>query len=274
MCHKRHHRSSRSTLAAILTIVLLLTSVPQALSQEDRDAAWQQMLEGITVLANLALIRDAVIVLNEGGPDAETLREDPGEFLRRGGLKLVEDALVFLLRMENNPALTPPREQAGDPQEGFALTQVAIAFSGPQSGVLVRRKIANETAARQSFEGSAIDLTLWMEQSLGYIARVIHRLNQEEDTERMDFFLAAPAEFFVEEAVLDKQLGTGITFSFLEQAALVAYDLARAGDAEVTQFFPEDQHSEEGVVTISIGYVSEDWAFFVELARISQFDGP
>ncbi len=267
MVHKKHSlRRARILTMALILAAATVATAPAAVAQSDRDAAWQQMLESITVLSNLSLVRDAVEILNAGGAEAEALRADPGEFLRRGGLKLEETDLILLVNMDANPALTPYDEDDGD---AFTLTEVGIAFSGPESGVMIRRKVPVD-APSQSFEAAAVDLTLWMEQSLGYVALVVDRLS-EENEERMSFFLADPTEFFVQEAVRDRQLGTGITFSLLEQAMLMGYDLPRGGETDEPQILPNEGHSEPGTVTISIGYVSEQWALFVELTRISEF---
>jgi hypothetical protein len=269
MVHKRHSLRRARVLAMALILAAVMTAAPAVVAQSDRDAAWQQMLESITVLSNLSLVRDAVETLNEGGAEADALRADPGEYLRRGGLKLEETDLILMVDMEANPALTPYDENDGDGGDAFALTEVGIAFSGPESGVIIRRKIPVD-APSQSFEASAVDLTLWMEQSLEYIALVVNRLSEESE-ERMDFFLADPTEFFVQEAVGDRQLGTGITFSLLEQAMLVGYDLRHGDETDEPKILPNEGHSEPGTVTISIGYVSEQWALFVELTRISEF---
>jgi len=272
MFHRGNHVGLREAVAGFLFLGLLCTGAGGALAQADRDAAWQRMLEGITLLSNLSLIQDAVTIVNAGGTEADALRADPKDFLRRGGLKLEDEDLVMLIDLASNDALTPTGDGAAPPgREEFALSEVAIAFSGPERGVLIRRKLPLD-APMQSFESAAVDLTLWIEQSLGYIAEVVHRLESEEDAGRIEFFLAAPTEFFVEEAVRDRKMGTAITFSFLEQAYLIAYDLRRAGDTEVPQFVPEDVLSEPETVTIAIGYASDNWAFFVELAQISEFD--
>ena len=259
----------RTVLVPVIVVILCVSVLPTA-AQSDTDAAWQRMLEGITVLSNLALIRDAVETLNAGGEDARALIANPKEFLERGGLAIDEGALVLVIDMVSNEALTQPAGTLGDAEDGFALSEVAIAFSGPARGVLVHRKVAVD-ATPKSFEEAAVDMTLWIEQSLGYIARVVHRLEEEDDQGRIDFFLAAPTEFFVEEAVEDKELGTGITFSFFEQSHITAYDVSRASGTEEPKFLPPDLLSEPGTVSIAIGCASENWSVFVELAKIDEF---
>lgn len=259
-------------LAVAVAVVLFCSMVYSVAGEED---TFQSVIVRITALSNLKLLEDAIIALDAGGEAADAIKESPQQFLQDSGLSTGEGDLVLLVNTDTNEALTPFPGVLGAVPEGFALSNVAFVFAGERRGIIVQRKVPSD-APPQPFEEAATELTLWSGDSLEYLAKVVHWVNgldeaDDESRDQLDFFFLAPVEYIVERAVEEKQLGIAITFPFLEAAHIIAFDTGRITDPDAGRFVPAEPFALSEEVVIGIGYVSMDWAIFVELTTFSDF---
>lgn len=276
----RLKRNAGCVVLSILVMGVLSCVSPGAQGVAAQDNVWDQIVEKVYEIS-LSSLREAVMVLRSGGPDAEALWSDPNAFVRSRDPGIREDALVMIIDMVANKALTPASDVeyatstqpfsspawAGD----YRLTEAAIAITGPERGLLIRRKMP-VGRADQSFAEEATDLTFWVESSLRYIVTVMGRIEEEENLDRLEYFIAAPGEFLFEEAVRDGEWGRGLGQAFLEQAHILSYDVPRADGTDTLMFIPPGLLSKPGTVVVAVGFVDEEWCFVLELASIQMED--
>lgn len=280
MFSTRLKRNAGSVVFSVALLGLLACVLPAWQGSAAQETVWDQIMEKVYEIS-LSSLREAVMVLRSGGTDAATLWSDPNAFMRSRDPDIREDALVMIIDMVANKALTPASDVeyatstqpfsspawAGD----YRLTEAAIAITGPERGLLIRRKMP-VGRADQSFAEEATDLTFWAESSLRYIVTVMARLEEEDDLDRLEYFIAAPGEFLFEEAVRDGEWGRGLGQAFLEQAHILSYDVPRADGTDSLMFIPPGLLSRPGTVVVAVGFVDEEWCLVVELASIRTED--
>ncbi len=284
VCSTRWTRSAGHVVLSLLLVGMLLAGSPAHRGCAEEDLLWDQILQKVNLMG-LEFVRDAAMLLIGGSDEAGALLSDPMAFIQRK-YRLVETLdRVIIIDMVSNRALTPGPEREHAQEDGasalatpaapdYVLSEAAIAITGPERGVLIRRRLPTERGG-MSFAEEIESLTVWMEPVLDYIAQVIGCLEGEQDLDRVDRFLNDPADFLVQEAVQDGELGAKYmsSVSFLEHAQLVSYDRLRGESSEDPMFIPDGLLSAPGTVVIAAGYVDELWSIVVQLAQINIEDG-
>jgi hypothetical protein len=259
-------------VAVLLAVGMLIAATGAAAAVE--STTWQEIIESITQLSDLAVLQDAVEILTVGGPEAEILKADPGTFLRESGLPIggTEDPSgsdVLLIDMTTNKALTPAAQDlATSGAEDFRLSEVAIAFIGPTRGLIVQRRIPID-APEQTFEEMALSINLFLGESMDFLANTVHEMEMETDPALLEFFFEDPEGFVAQRAYEQRVLGTAITFDVIEQSNMTAFDIGLDEDAK----FQADRIplAEPGTVSIALGYATGDWSLFVKLVTKDGF---
>jgi hypothetical protein len=276
----RWNRMAGHVVLGFLLVGMFLVGSPAHQGSAEEDLLWDQIVQKISLM-ELEFVRDAAMLLIGGSDEAAALLSDPMAFIQ-SKYRLVETLdRVIIIDMVSNRALTPGlgRDLAEEDRVSafatpatpdYVLSEAAFAITGPERGLLIRRRLPVDRGV-MSFAEEVERLTVWIEPVLDYISKVIGCLEGEQDSDRVDRFLNDPADFLVQEAVQDGELGGKYMscVSFLEHAQLVSYDRLRGESSEDPMFIPDGLLSAPGTVVIAAGYVDELWSIVVQLAQIS-----